>query len=234
MDNLLYEYMNKRFDQEWNPAGKPLDSGPVITISRQAGCGASKLAHELCQLLNVASGYHAGDKGAWHFINHEILERSAEKLNLEPHKLNRVITDRERGIMDEILEALSSHRHKSDKKIMKTMQEVIRQIAEQGNVVIVGRGGAVVSQHIKRSLHLRLEAPLEWRIQAVMKKLEYSREYARQYVHKVDEEREMYVQRLTENQPAHSLYDAILSPNRFDDNQLRDIIIRMAAVRGIH
>ena len=186
MENLLYEYMSKRFSAEHEYHEIPRGFGPVITISRQAGCGASKLAHDLCQMMNSSLNL-SGKPGNWKFINHEILEKSAEKLDLNPHKLDQVITDKERGIMDQIVEALSSHSHKSDQKIMKTVQEVIRLFAEQGYVVIVGRGGAVVSQHIARSLHIRLEAPIEWRLENVMKKLEYSRGYALEYIHKIDE-----------------------------------------------
>jgi cytidylate kinase len=234
MENLLYEYMNRRFNYELEHPQKARDFGPVITISRQAGCGASKLAHDLCLKLNNVSGLHPGQPGAWHFINHEILEKMAEKLNLEPNKLDRVITDKQRGIMDEIVEALSSHSHKSDKKIMKTMMEVLRQFAEQGNVIIVGRGGAAVSQHIERSLHIRLEAPLEWRIESTMKKLEYSREYSTHYVQRIDEGRQMYIKRLLEGRSGHSLIDALLLTNRFTEIELVDIIFHLAKLKGIY
>jgi len=232
MENLLYEYMNKRFSEEHEHFESPKGLGPVITISRQVGCGASKLAHDICQLMNSIQNPSA-KPGTWQFINHEILEKSAEKLELDPSKLHRVITDKERGIMDQIVEALSSHSHKSDQKIMKTVQDVIRQFAERGNVVIVGRGGAVVSQHISRSLHVRLEAPVEWRLNQVMKKLEYSREYAKEYIKKLDEQREMYVQRLLPVSNVYSVYDVTLNPSRFSEKQLLDIIVNMAAVKGI-
>ena len=116
---------------------------------------------------------------------------------------------------------------------MKTVREVIGQFAEQGNVVIVGRGGAVVSQHIARSLHIRLEAPLEWRIEQVVRKLEYSRAYATQYIRKMDEAREMYVQRMVQGLKKPSLYDVVLDPSRFTETQMIDIILHMAYIKGI-
>lgn len=232
MENLLYEYMSKRFASHQEVNGLHKNLGPVITISRQAGCGASKLAHHLCLKLNDAA-LHAGKTAKWHFINHEILEKSAEKLNLDPGKLDRLITDKDRGIMDQILEALSSHSHKSDQKILKTMSEVIRQIAEQGHVIIVGRGGAVVNQHIPHSLHIRLEAPLMWRCNEVMKKLEYSREYTLEYIQKLDEQREMYVERLMQGKEEKFVYDVVLNPGRFTEEQMAVVILAMASVKGI-
>jgi cytidylate kinase len=232
MENLLYEYMSKRFSIEHIQSETQIGYGPVITISRQGGCGASKLAHDICQVMN--SSTHPKQKpGNWYFINHEILEKSAEKLELDPKKLQQVITDKDRGIMDQIVEALSSHSHKSDQKIMKTVQEIIRQFAEHGNVVIVGRGGAVLSQHIHRSLHVRLEAPFEWRLERVMKKLEYSRDYAREYIGKIDEQRGMFIKKMLNDRHLESIYDITLNPSRFSEQQLVDIILHTAAIKGI-
>jgi cytidylate kinase len=233
MENLLYEYMSQRFLSGRDLTRIPRDSGPVITISRQAGCGATRLAHELCKKFNTDTPA-TSLQVPWQFVNHEILEKSAEKLNLEPGKLDRVITDKERGIMDQIVEALSTHSHKSDHKIMKTMQEVIRQIAEQGRVIIVGRGGAVVSQHIPRALHLRLEAPLEWRVEQIIKKLEYSRDYARDYILKLDEQREMYVKKMAGGSENHYLYHAVINPSRYTEAELMNLIMHMAKLNDIH
>jgi len=232
MENLFYEYMNRRFNEGFELISSPSDPGPVITISRQAGCGASRLAHDLCKVLNE-NLVKNGKPEVWHFINHEILEQAAEKLEVDPAKLDRVITDKERGIMDEIVEALTSHIHKSDHKIMKTTQGVIRQIAEKGHVIIVGRGGAVVNQHIVRALHLRIEAPLEWRIGEIMKKLQYSRGYATEYVKTVDEHRHMYVQKLAHGISPDSIYDAILNPSKFSHQQMVAVILSMASAKGL-
>ncbi|MBK7215313.1 MAG: cytidylate kinase-like family protein [Bacteroidales bacterium] len=232
MENLLYEYMTRRIKAESSAHGSQREIGPVITISRQGGCGASRLAHELCQVLNT-SPIKKENQSVWQFINHEILEKSAEKLNLEPQKLDRVITDKDRGIMDEILEALSTHSHKSDKKIMNTVQNVIKQFAEDGNYVIVGRGGAMLSQHIRKALHIRLEAPLNWRIEQIVKKLGYSREYAATYLKAVDERREMYVSHTEVHAGSQGYYDAVLDPSRFSEKELIESIIALAKVKNV-
>ncbi len=232
MVNLLHEYMNKRFGNGKIVTESPACFGPVITISRQTGCGASKLAHDLSQLFNSLTD-QPGKQEPWRFINREIIEKSAEKLNLEPQHLHKVLTDKERGIMDQIVEALSTHSHKSDRKIMNTMQEVIRQFAEKGNVVIVGRGGAVVSHDIERSLHIRLEAPIEWRTNVVMNNFGFSRAYSLEYIHKTDEEREMYVQRQIQGKHESMLYDVILNPSRFNHSQMVEVITTLAKVKKI-
>ncbi len=232
MENLLVEYMNKRFSNGKIIAEPAIGPGPVITISRQTGCGASGLAYEVSKVFNNLNP-SSGKTLPWHFINREILEKSAKELNLEPSHLHKVITDKERGIMDQIVEALSSHMHKSDQKIMKTVRDVIRQFAEQGNVIIVGRGGAIVSRDIERSLHVRLEAPLEWRVGVIMTNLGFSREYSREYIRKSDEERAMYVQKMFPGNNRELLYDLVLNPSRFSRNQLIETITALARIKGI-
>lgn len=230
MENLFLKYMSKRLEHKTVAPLQIHEMGPVITISRQTGCGASGIAYKLSEALN-SQGLVSG-KQKWNYINREILERSAEKLNLEPDKLRKVLTDKERGIMDEIVEAFSQHSHISDIKIMKTMQEVIRQFAESGNVIIVGRGGASISHDIIRSLHIRLEAPEEWRLEVIMKRLSFSRDFAVKYLRQTDEERSRYTLKMMKGTPS-VLYDITINRSRFTDEQVVETILQAATIKKL-
>ena len=49
---------------------------------------------------------------------------------------------------------------KSDRKIIKTVIDVVHSNAEDGNCIIVGRAGHVIAKDIDNSIHIRLFAPL--------------------------------------------------------------------------
>ena len=49
--------------------------------------------------------------------------------------------------------------YKSDLKIRTTIAKVIRKFANEGNAIIVGRGGVAITRDIPLSLHIFLEAP---------------------------------------------------------------------------
>ena len=51
----------------------------------------------------------------------------------------------------------------SDSRVKKTIREVVQTICKDGYVVLVGRGGVAITRDMERSLHIMLEAPLEWR-----------------------------------------------------------------------
>lgn len=233
MENRLFEYMNKRIGSDFIPSGILKEAGPVITISRQTGCGARGIAWAICEELNKRNIPSVKTEGNWRYISREILQESAEQLNLDPVALKNVIDDKNRGMMDQIVGALSTHSHKSDKKIMKTVQDVIRQFANNGKVIIIGRGGASICQDIKHSLHVRLVAPEEWRIAEIARRMDFSKSYATEYVRKRDEERQLLLTKLFGKKPDSSCYDIEMNRSRFTEKELADSIIQLAFIKGL-
>lgn len=235
MENRLFEYMNRRINGDFIPSGTIKKAGPVITISRQTGCGASRIAWAVCEELNKnKNSTTIKQEGKWSFISREILLKSAEHLNLDPKALTHVISDKDRGVIDQIVDALSTHSHKSDQKILKTIQEVISQFGNNGHVVIVGRGGATICRDIKQSLHIRISAPEEWRISEVSRRMDFSKSFATDYVHKHDIERELLVAKLFGKIPDNSVYDVELNRSRFSEKEIVDVIIQLAAIKGLY
>jgi len=232
MENRLFEYMNKRISGDFIPVSIKKEAGPVITISRQTGCGARGIAWEICEELNKIKPA-AKDESTWRYINREILQDSAEQLNLDPAALKSVIDDKDRGIMDQIVSALSTHSHKSDQKILKTVQDVIRQFGNNGKVIIIGRGGVNICHDIRLSLHVRLVAPEDWRIAEIARRLDFSKAYATEYVRKRDVERELLVTKLYGKKPDSSAYDVELNRSRFTEKELADAIIQLALIKGL-
>jgi cytidylate kinase len=232
MEDRLFDYMNRRIGGDFIPSRTFKEPGPVITISRQTGCGARGIAWAICDELNKSKPA-IKTEGNWRYINREILQESAEQLNLDPSALKSLIDDKTRGIMDEIVGALSTHSHKSDQKILKTVQYVIRQFAVNGNVIIIGRGGANICNDIKLALHIKLVAPEDWRISEIARRLDFSRAYATEYVRKRDVERDLLVTKLFGKKPDSSMYDIAINRSRFTEKELANAIIQLAFIRGL-
>ncbi len=230
MENRLFEYMNRRIGGTIIPADTKKEAGPVITISRQTGCGARGIAWILCDELNKRK---PSDKNKWKYINREILQESAGQLNLDPGAVEKIIADKDRGIMDQIVGALSTHSYKSDQKILNTIHDVIRQFGTHGNVIIIGRGGASICSDIKLSLHVKLVAPEPWRIAEIARRLDFSKAYATEYVHNRDEERELLVSKLFGKKPDSTTYDIQMNCSRFTEKEIADSILQIASVKGI-
>ena len=76
MSNILLEYMRNRFSAEKsNKAHSNKKLGPVVTISREYGCPAKRLAGMLSSALNRIE-LENYTKNHWSWIGKEILEES--------------------------------------------------------------------------------------------------------------------------------------------------------------
>ena len=73
--------------------------------------------------------------------------------------------------------------------LKKTVANVVRALAHQGNVVIIGRGGVVLTRDIKDALHIRLYGPMEYRIKRVKEMEKVNDAEARKMIDAIDRER---------------------------------------------
>ncbi|MEA3503798.1 MAG: cytidylate kinase family protein [Bacteroidota bacterium] len=165
--NILFEYMQNRFEVETSrtKTEKKDNKIPFITISRQFGCPSKLVTNALNKKINEYTTRH--NHKSWSIINKEILEQAAKKLELHPNKINYIFDAESKNTMDEILSALSSKRYKSDRTKRKIIRDIVMNIALEGRKIIIGRGGVSITNTLQNSLHIRLFAPLEWRIEQV-------------------------------------------------------------------
>ncbi len=187
MQNILSHYMRDRMQKS---AARDIEKqpGPVITIARSYGCPGKLVGQELVLALNKKL-LAANNKHHWRWISKEILEESAKELKLDKSIVKEAASAHTKGIMTSVIQSLSNKFYPGDDKVKKTIADVIRTFAMEGKVVIVGRGGVVITQDIKNSLHIKLTAPIEWRIQRVCEFYSLSPDEATKRILEIDYKR---------------------------------------------
>lgn len=180
---LTERYKDSMLKQEYE--------GPVITIARDFGCPGRKIAARLTNHLNQLKDSRSKDI-RWRWISKEILAESARELEMDPADIKYVFKYEKKTVFDDILSSHSRKYYKSDRKIRKTVARVIRNIASEGNVVILGRGGVAITKDIERSLHIKVEAPLEWRILRASEKYCLSLDEAKKRAIQIDKKRQEF------------------------------------------
>jgi len=227
MSNILLSYMKNRFKDESNISSKKHSMvGPVVTISRDYGCPAKRLAETLSSFLNQIELQNYS-KYRWQWISKEILDNSAKELNLKPNMVREVANKDEDGLVEDIVKSLSHKGYPGDIKIKKTIGQVIRSFAEQGHVIIVGRGGVSITRHIKNSLHIRIQAPLEWRINDVSKKQMISLSEARKKIQHIDAQRTLIREYFEGTKVDNNSFDIIFNYMTLDEEDIIAGIIRL-------
>lgn len=231
MTNVLIKYLQNRYQQTLKDY-KPKKSGPAITVSCECGCSGNIFADKL---LSKIEAYHKtkNKTSSWRRVSHEIIENAAKELNCSAKDLQYVFKFEQKNAFDEILDAFSEKYYKSDRKIRKTIKQVIRNFAVDGHVIIVGRGGVIISNDIKDSFHIRMVAPLEWRIQNIMKKKNFSFDKAKAYVMDFDRKRQYLKNQFAGKKTDDSIYDIIFNAASLNCDEIVDIVMKIIEKRKL-
>jgi len=219
----LIAYLSERY---YGQKKEPTGAGPYITLSRETGCNATTLAADLVKTFRK-KGQH------WHFVNKEILDKSAEKLHLERHRLEHEFLLSKSSIMDDVIKAMSLRYFKNDKKIRDTISEIIRYEAQKGNAIIVGRAGVVPTRDVPNGLNIRLVAPMEWRIKSLSQRKLLSEEKAKAYIEETDKKRNFFLEQFSGKPVSKIYFDLVINVSVFSKQEVIKIILNTMEMKGI-
>lgn len=229
MNNALMGYLNQRLQKEssfdterWSAAG------PIITISREVGCNGLVIANSIAQRLNEKR-YHA----RWQVLSKEIFYRSAIELKMDPEQVRRIFKQSDKYTFDEILKAFGNKSYKSEQKIINTVIDAIRNLSIEGFAIIVGRAGHIIANDIKNALHIRLTAPLEYRIKNIQINNDLNKEEAMNFINRVENERIAFRKAIKEESLREELFDLTLNRASFTDVEIVDVICYAIELKGI-
>ncbi len=223
----LVQYLIERHKESFKPACEP---GPVVTISREMGCAGTQVTQLLVNELNSRYEFKNGDPWKW-VGKEEIQEAAARTLNLPPEEISYVLEAKKKTMMDDILQSFSNKYYKSDRIIRKTVKEVIRSIACHGRVVILGRGGVAITRDISRSLHVNLEAPLEWRTARISQKLDIEPQSAESYILEIDRKRAEFRDYFGGENTDYTRSDLSFNSMTLSIKEIVEIIIKTMEIR---
>jgi cytidylate kinase len=164
---------------------------PAITVSRQTGAGAVTVANLVAEQLDI--DYQGDPPCPW-----AVFDRTLVAQILKDHRLAKEMAkfmpEDARFPLTDILEALLGL-HPLAWTLKEHARETIRRLAVKGNVILVGRGAAVVTALFPRMLHVRLVAPFHTRVANFAEFNHITAEKAAGLVRETDEARRRYVQR---------------------------------------
>ncbi len=219
----LLTYFEKRLADP-KPAKKQKTA--FITISRQTGCNATGIAIDLVKALKTE-----GHK--WSYINKEVLENAANKLRLNPSKINYIFEAGKKTHVDEVLAAFSSRYYKNDKMVRKTITEVIRHYASEGNIIIVGRAGVATTRDMPGGLHLRFTAPYEWRFNSLKKRKEFQDKDLKSFIRMHDIKKRKLIESFCGKDLSDIQFDLTLNCATFTRQQIISFIINAMKMKNL-
>jgi cytidylate kinase len=101
-----------------------------------------------------------------------------------------------------------------------------------GQVVLVGRGGYLITSNLRTGLHVRLVAPREWRIHHVATERDLSHAEAAKFVDKSEAERVCFIQTFfIRDRSTPVRFDLVIDCSRFNRDQVAELILGALELR---
>jgi len=204
--------------------------GPIVTISRQAGCSAQRLAIKLSKILTGYS-YMSDTKtdAEWKWVDKEVFDQVVADMTEEVNA----------GDYDDKAEAIKTLNHVatafsnetiydiSDAQAIDIFKGIICRLARNGRVIIVGRSAGVILGDVPNKLNVRLEAPMDWRINRIMQLKDCSQTEAVDYVKDMDTKRDAFIEKIIGRQARNEDFDVIFNYSTLQDDEIIDAIVNI-------
>ena len=118
--------------------------------------------------------------------------------------------------LDDFLSTFSN-RWKSDKDYYRLLSRQIIALAEQGNVILVGRGAPIVTRNMKNCFHFRIYASEPFKVASIGKRLGLDTGEARTLVERRQKERDRFIRDCLDRDPYDlSVYHLAFNNDRND------------------
>jgi cytidylate kinase len=209
---------------------------PVITMRGLTGSSASEIGREVARLIN-------GD-----YVDRQVIAEVAELLK-RPEEQIEAKEQITTGLFDRIvgpLRKIISGSGKIDSAYMRTWEEplddteyisaleaVIRDLALDQNIVIVGRGSQHILRNNKSVLHVLVIAPIEDRINRIMTEKKMEREEAMRHIEETDSSRKAFIQRFFQKEMENPLlYDLVINTKYITNESAANLIISVASEKN--
>jgi cytidylate kinase len=178
---------------------------PTITIARRFGCEAFPLCEHLKDLLEKLTGE------PWNIYDKALIERVSQDENLSLAVLQDL------GGPSRAIDRLGLFvpGYQTQSEVFRHVPKYLVKIAEIGNAIIVGRGGAIVTHDMPNCYHFRLEASFEYRVKSIARRLEITEAEATKMVREGERTREQFIDECLHATVADpSWYDAVYNNAR--------------------
>ncbi len=199
-------------------------SKKIITIGRQFGSGGHEIGERLAKKLNIP------------LYDRNLVEKAVEKLNLNQEDVESVDESIFRNLAmsvqrlfgnDNTPYTLAESGSLSD-QLYKAQCRIIKELADQGPCVIVGRCADHVLRNRDDVLNVFICGDMETKVQRVMEVRKMVRERAETTIKEMDKKRRNYYKEYTDKVwGANENYHMVLNVSQLGIDEIVDILAKL-------
>ena len=198
----------------------------IITVGRQYGSGGREIGKKISDQLGIP------------FYDKELVEMAAKKSNISNEAVKEIDERATNSLLYSIvtgsfgmkgLNAPLFYEMPMNDKFFSAQSEVIKEVAHQGDCVIVGRCADYVLEHEENVdvLSLFLYASLDFRTLRVASDLNLTVHHAKDYIQKTDKQRRTYYDYYTSREWGKmSNYDLCINTEKIGIDKTAELVVR--------
>ena len=189
--------------RKWEISRKLKDSSfakkkPIITISREAGGMGFDIAKDIANEFH----FQVYDKEIIEFISKHLHRTLDELENLD---------EQVRSSFSDWMNALFSHDELSGYSYIQALKTFIKKVSTSGSVIILGRGANFFFSETE-ALHIRLVAPLAYRVEHLRELFKMSEHEAEKNIKDIDRAKHDFIKEYFDaNIEDPHLYDLVIN-----------------------
>lgn len=192
---------------------------PFITISREYGVGAFEVSEKIVNNLNSLRKFTP----EWASYDKELLDKLSQDLGLSK-SLADTLTSNARNQLTELFQT-SFSKFPTQVAVYRKLAEIVRTMAYNGNVIIVGRAGNVITKGLANGFHVRLIAPARWKVKRLNDLYGMPIKEAEQAIVTKDKERDSYIRDFLKYENSDPLnYHMVLNMGEMSSEEASKII----------
>lgn len=202
----------------------------VIAINRELGSGGRTVGEKLAAKLGVD------------FYDKALIKALEEKYHLTVEEIENLKGRKNNWWSDftRVVSVGETMRHQyysvavgdepklvTTQQIFKVEKEMLQAMAENGSCVITGRSGFFVFRNHPNHINVLIQAPMEKRIQRLMKKQNMSAKEAEKTIRRIDKMRDNYVTKYTgESRYDTRNYDLVINMDSINEDDAAALIMQ--------
>ena len=201
---------------------------PFIVLSREYGCNGTEIVNAIAKIFNEE--YHS--KPNWAVYDNQIIAQLSEEMGFS-RELAETLAFDTRNQLTEFFRFIFSGLP-TTVKVYQELSEIIRTLALKGHVIIMGRGGNLITQDMRMGFQVKIIATIEWRIYNLMKKYHMRRDAAEKAIHeKETNTKDVFSQVFKYDIMDPNHYHLIINAAKYTKDEIARLIIDGMKVKGL-
>jgi cytidylate kinase len=199
----------------------------VITISRQFGAGGITLGEKLSKRL----GYRCVHEGMIRQVAKKVKASSQQVRAFEKAGGTKLMKFLDKMVSRDFIDRLLSDKYGyvGEKDYIDVVKALIHEVYEQGDALIIGRGGQYILRGLDNTWHILLIADMAHRISFMMDNYNLSESEAQKAIKRADQIRNSFLSVFSEK-GSHDdplAYDLVINMTRVSMDKAEELIVAL-------